>query len=911
MNLTLTIPESTQPPITVEVGGTTELTSYVAQVAGLPDYPATFPPAIGSAGNQAVAGNDPRLTNERTPSPHTHPLADLTGLTPAAIGAMANTNAAVNAAIELDRGATLGTLDAGYVSVLDYGVVMDDTTEAVRIANAAALQTAMNAAVTAKRWLRIPSGTLHYQGEVVINGTEASPASGRCLVQGQGPSLTILKQWSTSHHGLRTRNDTSQTVYGMRLENLTLEGAGSETHDKAAFYCGRDNLGDYSSDIGLRNVDIKQYRTGCFVANCANVQFDFVSITACRINFHFYAMHTTILRNCRASQGDYHPASTCFYIEAITRGDVTVIGGEFGGSGTFRYANVLFGGIRTIGANLEGFESPQVCFTSTNGYKQLSFEGCRVAHSDLYPRTALHFWGQPAVDETVTIGATTYTWKSTVSTTANQVKIGADFRESMVNLAAAINASSVDGTGSGVRYGSSTTANASCTAVTNDSSAPYTFGHCVHVINKTSGLSAALVSCAEAMANARFVMPVGIQCLSGNFAVGETITVDGVTYTWAAAGTGVLNAYDVRIGGSRHSSIESLYCAINATSLSGWGAGDGSNASHRYGTGTLLHPHVEAYFTAQQLYFHETSPSRVSTYAMTSAAFSFIPASTQHCSFIAVKSQGSGGGSASLSIDKTGIAYGRQVESWGDSKTLLPSIVGQQVPIYQCATLGGAMTNLRTSTSGWRTWTTHTPYSNAVEAGTIALLKEDVTNVNKNAPNVWITNPILRTLNNRTNTDKWSSLNNDVLHRVLAFQDQIGTDDATEKTLFTYTLPTGWIENTTGESLELTAFGTTGNNADDKTLKLIINNVTLLTFGPYAAQAEDWFLRVTFMRGSQVRVSAELRGGTVIGSRVLHISSLGQTTNALRITGTSSTATANNIILYSAKLTWTRAVDNL
>ena len=87
MNLTLTIPESTQPPITVEVGGTTELTSYVAQVAGLPDYPAAFPPAIGSAANQAVAGNDPRLTNSRTPTAHTHPLAELTGVTPAAIGA--------------------------------------------------------------------------------------------------------------------------------------------------------------------------------------------------------------------------------------------------------------------------------------------------------------------------------------------------------------------------------------------------------------------------------------------------------------------------------------------------------------------------------------------------------------------------------------------------------------------------------------------------------------------------------------------------------------------------------------------------------------------------------------------------------------------------------------------------------
>jgi hypothetical protein len=96
MNLTLTIPESEQPPITVEVGGTTELTSYETQVESLPDYPSTFPPAIGSAANQAVAGNDPRLTNERAPTAHTHPLAELTGVTPAAIGAVETTSLSTN-----------------------------------------------------------------------------------------------------------------------------------------------------------------------------------------------------------------------------------------------------------------------------------------------------------------------------------------------------------------------------------------------------------------------------------------------------------------------------------------------------------------------------------------------------------------------------------------------------------------------------------------------------------------------------------------------------------------------------------------------------------------------------------------------------------------------------------------------
>jgi hypothetical protein len=40
-----------------------ELTSYATQVAALDDYPTTFPPTIGSASNQAVAGNDARVVN--------------------------------------------------------------------------------------------------------------------------------------------------------------------------------------------------------------------------------------------------------------------------------------------------------------------------------------------------------------------------------------------------------------------------------------------------------------------------------------------------------------------------------------------------------------------------------------------------------------------------------------------------------------------------------------------------------------------------------------------------------------------------------------------------------------------------------------------------------------------------------
>lgn len=47
--------------------------------ADITGKPSTFPPTIGSSGTTAVAGNDSRLTDARTPTAHTHPLSDVSG----------------------------------------------------------------------------------------------------------------------------------------------------------------------------------------------------------------------------------------------------------------------------------------------------------------------------------------------------------------------------------------------------------------------------------------------------------------------------------------------------------------------------------------------------------------------------------------------------------------------------------------------------------------------------------------------------------------------------------------------------------------------------------------------------------------------------------------------------------------
>ncbi len=73
--------------------------------------------------------------------------------------------------------------------------------------------------------------------------------------------------------------------------------------------------------------------------------------------------------------------------------------------------------------------------------------------------------GNAVADETVTIAGKVYTWKAAVTTTANQVKIGATAAESIDNLVAAITGAA----GSGTLYGSATVTHTLVTAVRSSS----------------------------------------------------------------------------------------------------------------------------------------------------------------------------------------------------------------------------------------------------------------------------------------------------------------------------------------------------------------------------------------------------------------------------------------------------------
>lgn len=66
-------------------GGTTDW-------SGITNRPTTFPPVIGSGAADAVAGNDSRMTNARTPTAHSHAISDTTGLQTALDGKAATSH---------------------------------------------------------------------------------------------------------------------------------------------------------------------------------------------------------------------------------------------------------------------------------------------------------------------------------------------------------------------------------------------------------------------------------------------------------------------------------------------------------------------------------------------------------------------------------------------------------------------------------------------------------------------------------------------------------------------------------------------------------------------------------------------------------------------------------------------------
>lgn len=171
----------------------------------------------------------------------------------------------------------------------------------------------------------------------------------------------------------------------------------------------------------------------------------------------------------------------------------------------------------------------------------------------------------PIANETVTIDGVVYTWKASVTTTANQVKIGVDADTSLANLIAAITA----GSGSGTVYGSSTVVHPTVTAAAGSTGT-------MVVTAKASGTSGNALATTETMTTGSWG---GTTLASG--AAAETATLDTHAYSFVNYLSGV--ADQVLIGATASDTLDNLIAAVNGA------AGSGT----LYGTGTVAHSTVD------------------------------------------------------------------------------------------------------------------------------------------------------------------------------------------------------------------------------------------------------------------------------------------------------------------------------
>lgn len=155
----------------------------------------------------------------------------------------------------------------------------------------------------------------------------------------------------------------------------------------------------------------------------------------------------------------------------------------------------------------------------------------------------LTFAGNAVAGETVTIGTRVYTWATTPTTVANQVKVGASAAISLTNLIAAINLTA----GAGSLYGSLTTINDQVTAFDD-------VGDMMKITAIQAGTEAHAIVTTETMTNASW----GGGVMSGG--VAATVTAPGTGKIFTAS----VNVAAVTEGGAAlTSAIKSLKLNIN------------------------------------------------------------------------------------------------------------------------------------------------------------------------------------------------------------------------------------------------------------------------------------------------------------------------------------------------------------
>ncbi|MFY9646522.1 MAG: flagellin [Terriglobales bacterium] len=184
----------------------------------------------------------------------------------------------------------------------------------------------------------------------------------------------------------------------------------------------------------------------------------------------------------------------------------------------------------------------------------------------------LTFTQNATANDTVAIGGTTYTFVGALTGAANQVLIGGSTAQTILNLQAAVNASSG---GAGVAYGAGTVANASAYA----GAATGTTLVIDANVNGTAGNSIATTA-GGATGHATF----GGADLTGGVA-GATVSIGSQTYTFVSALSHTETANEV-VASSEATGLTNLAAAVNGSGGAGYSANTTANTQVTAGTPT-------------------------------------------------------------------------------------------------------------------------------------------------------------------------------------------------------------------------------------------------------------------------------------------------------------------------------------
>lgn len=194
--------------------------------ADITDKPATFPPVIGSGAGDAVAGNDARLTDARTPTAHTHAISAVTDLQTSLDGKLATDG----------NGSALTGLTKTQVGLAN----VDNTSDASKPVSTAT-QTALDAKqatlVSGTNIKTINGSSVLGAGDLVVSGGAADwpditnkPAAVTNLSgTNTGDQTTI-----TGNAGSATVLQTARNINGVSFNgsaNITVPAAGSTLTD--------------------------------------------------------------------------------------------------------------------------------------------------------------------------------------------------------------------------------------------------------------------------------------------------------------------------------------------------------------------------------------------------------------------------------------------------------------------------------------------------------------------------------------------------------------------------------------------------------------------------------------------------------------------------------------------------------